>query len=150
MGGNLIRSGTTQDIQAIIEMAREFWGHTIYDEEFQPSAVQAMAELCIEHGLMSVLVVNDIVRGFACGVRGPLLANSNVFSGTEIAWWVQPDFRRGRNGIALLKHIELLAKEAGIKYWNMVYMESSMPDEVRRIYDAMDYKQTETIYMKVL
>ena len=146
----MIRNGRFDDIPAIVGMAREFWGHTVYDEEFEPDQVERMAEMCIQQDLMSVLVVNDIVRGFACGVRGPLLANASVFAGTEIAWWVQPEHRGGKNGIQLLRHIELLAKEAGVKYWNMVYMESSMPQSIRRIYEKTGYIKNEVVFTKVL
>ncbi len=146
----MIRAGTEDDYDAITSMAEEFWQYTIYDEKFCPDTVRAMTALCDEQGLLSVLQVGGKVVGFACGVKGPLLANSEVLSGTEIAWWVDPAHRSGRNGIALLKHIERLAKKAGIKYWNMAYMESSMPEEIKSIYERMGYKRSEVIYTRIL
>ncbi len=146
----MVRSGEEKDIPAIVSMASKFWHHTIYDEPICGDSVKGMAELCIEHGLMSVLEVGGEVKGFACGVKGALLGNNAVASGTEIAWWVDEDQRKGRNGISLLKHIEGLAKKAGIKHWNMAYMESSMPETVKRIYEGLGYRQTEVIYSKVL
>ena len=146
----MIRAGTEADYDAIIAMSEEFWQYTIYDEKFCPDTVRGMTALCDEQGLLSVLQVAGQVVGFACGVKGPLLANSEVLSGTEIAWWVDPAHRSGRNGIALLKHIEGLAKKAGIKYWNMAYMQSSMPDTIEAIYERMGYKRTEIIYTRVL
>jgi len=146
----MIRNGEHKDLPRIVEMAREFWSHTIYDEEYCPDTVYVMAELSLEQGLLSVLEVNGIVRGFACGIKGTLLANSEIFTGTELAWWVEPDYRHGKNGIGLMKHLEKQAKAAEIKYWNMVFMESSMPDVIEGIYQKMGYHKAEVTYVKVL
>ena len=146
----MIRAGIESDLPAIIDMARRFWANTIYDEDYCGDTVSAMAEMCMSHGLMAVLDVDGVARGFACGVKGPLLANADVLTGAEVAWWVDPEHRAGRNGIALMKYLERLAKEAGIKYWNMSFMFSSMPEAVERIYQSLGYKKTETTYMKVI
>mgnify|MGYP003653046099 CR=1 FL=1 len=146
----MVRPGTINDLPSIISMASEFWVHTIYDEPICAESVASMAKLCIDQDLMSVVDVDQSIVGFACGVKGPLLGNNSVSTGTEIAWWVDPDHRSGRNGIGLLKHIEGLAKAAGIKYWNMAYMESSMPTEIKSIYEKLGYQQTEVIYSRVL
>lgn len=146
----MIRVGTYGDVDSIVNMAREFWAHTHYDDEYQPEAVEGMAKACIDAGLMSALVVDDNVVGFACGLKGPLLANFDVMTGVEVAWWVDKDHRGGRNGIALLKHIEGLAKKEGLKYWSMIFMESSMPAEIEGIYRKMGYNKAETTYTKRL
>jgi len=146
----MIREGTESDLDFIVDMAKEFWKHTIYDEKYCPDTVWHMAAQCLSHGLLSVLEIDGEVVGFACGVKGALLGNSDVLSGTEIAWWVNPDHRSGRNGISLLRHIEGQAKKCGIKYWNMAHMESSMPETVQSIYEKMGYKRTEVIYTRVL
>jgi hypothetical protein len=146
----MIRLGTTKDIPQIVEMARDFWKETIYDEPFCSETVAAMSQLCIDQGLMCVVDIDGVLEGFACGVKGPLLANAEVLSGTEVAWWVNPDHRKGRNGIALLLSLEQQAKAQGIKYWNMVFMESSMPEKIEGIYKKMGYKKTEVFYTKVI
>lgn len=146
----MVRKGKHSDIPRIIEMSLKFWDSTNCDEPAEPEAVGMMAEACMGQELMSVLEVRDEVVGFACGVSGPLLANHSVKTGTEIAWWVDPEYRAGRHGILLLRHIEGLAKEAGIKYWNMAYMESSMPEEIKSMYERLGYERTEVIYTRVL
>lgn len=146
----MIRAGTRDDLLAIVEMAEEFWQHTAFDEPCDPATVWAMAENCIASDMMAVLDIGGEVVGFACGVVGPLLGNSAVLTGTELAWWVSPAHRSGRNGIALLKKIEQLARVQGVKYWNMVYMESSMPEEVRGIYERLGYRRAETVYTREL
>lgn len=145
----MIRSGTKDDIPAIIRMAEQFWKHTEFDEVYDPDMVAGMSQACIDQGLMSVYD-NDGVCGFACGIAGPLLASSEVLAGTEMAWWVDEDKRGGSAGVKLLKHLEGLAKSIGVKYWTMIFMESSMPKEVESMYKRMSYHKTETSYMRVL
>ena len=146
----MVRVGQFKDIPAIVLMARDFWKHTIYDDPADPETIQAMASDCIYNRLMVVLEIKGQICGFACGIKGALLGNSNVAIGTEVAWWVNPDHRAGMNGIALLKKLEELAKDHNIKYWNMAFMESSMPKEIAQIYEKMGYIKAETTYSKEL
>ena len=146
----MIRAGEKYDIEYILGMACEFWEHTVYEEPACPDTIRDMIELCISENLLSVIDMNGELVGFAAGIKGPLLGNRSATVGTELAWWVDPDHRKGSNGIKLLKHIEGLAKAAGIKYWTMAYMESSMPETIKCIYEKMGYRRTEILYLKEL
>lgn len=150
MGNNLIRSGTEADFESIIDMASNFWERTIYNEDFCEDTVQGMLSVCLDQELLSVVENDGVLVGFACAFKGGLLGNSAIATGTELAWWVEPDHRGGKNGISLLKHLEDLAAKAGIKYWNMAFMCSCMPDIVEDIYKKMGYVKSEVIYTKVL
>ena len=146
----MIRPGLKQDIPIIVMMAKEFWTHTVYDEPFCEETCWAMSQACIDQGLMAVYEHNNVPVGFACGVKGALLGNASVITGTEVAWWVNKDHRNGKGGIGLLVELERLAKKAGIKYWSMIYMESSMPATIDKIYQKMGYNRAESSYTKVL
>ena len=146
----MIRDCETKDIPDLIEMSREFWQHTLYkDEEFQDDAVEGMIKKTMEDELCLVLEIDGEVQGFVCGVKGFLMANFDVSVGTELAWWVNEEYRKGSDGLKLLKAIEQRAKKIGIKYWNMAYMNTSMPDSVKKIYESMGYKENESLYTKV-
>ena len=146
----MIRLGKYEDVASIVAMAGEFWQHTIYDEPLNHDIISRRAESCIDNKLMAVLEIEGKVCGFACGVMGGLLANDDVIAGTELAWWIDADHRQSGYGVELLKFIEELARNAGIKYWNMVYMLSSMPKVVKEIYKSLGYQKTEVVYSKVL
>ena len=90
------------------------------------------------------------IKGFVCGILGCLLANFDVKAGTELAWWVDKEYRNTGAGLKLLNAIEEKAKSLGIKYWNMVYMESSMPKQIKGIYESMGYIRNENLYTKRL
>jgi hypothetical protein len=146
----MVRDGKAEDLPAVVEMAREFWQHTRYDDPFDADYVEYMTGLALEHGLLAILEVDGAVEGFTAGLKSPLLACHAVLSGTEIAYWINPAARKGRNGIALIKHIESMAKAQGVKYWNMIAMESSMPEMVARIYGSLGYEKSETSYTRIL
>lgn len=146
----MVRDGNKDDLPAVVEMAREFWKHTRYDDPFDPDYVEYMTALALEHGLLAVLEINGVIEGFVAGLKAPLLACHAVLSGTEIALWVNEGGRKGRNGISLIKHIERMAKAQGVKYWNMIVMESCMPEVGATIYTRLGYKKSETSYTRIL
>ena len=120
------------------------------DEEFQEDAVEGMILAAIKDNLCIVYDVEGKAQGFVCGIKGYLMANFDVLVGTELAWWVNQEFRNTSAGLKLLKAIERRAKSLQIKYWNMAYMNSSMPASIKKIYESMGYKENECLYTKVL
>lgn len=146
----MVRDGNKDDLPAVVEMAREFWQHTMYAEPFDADYVELMASMAIDHGLLAILELDGVIEGFTAGLKAPLLACADVLSGTEIAWWVNPSARKGRNGIALMQHIEQMAKAQGVKYWNMIVMESCQPEVGAAIYERLGYKKSETSYTRIL
>jgi len=146
----MVRDGNKFDLDAVVDMAREFWKHTMYKDDFDPDHVRFMASMALDHGLMAVLVIGGVTQGFCAAIKAPLLANASVLTATEIAWWVNPEARKGRNGLSLMKHIERMAQDQGVKYWNMVVMESCQPEVGAAIYEARGYKKSETSYTRIL
>lgn len=147
----MIRDCEQKDIPALIEMSRAFWVHTIYkNEEFQDDAVEGMIKATMRDQLCLVYDVDGKAQGFICGVKGYLLANFDVMVGTELAWWVNEEFRNSSAGLKLLSAAEKRAKQIGIKYWTMAYMMSSMPESIKRIYESTGYIENESLYTKVL
>ena len=145
----MIRVAKKEDIPAILLLCEEFWKHTLYDEEFDCDHTQVMVNMALEHGLLEVLDLDGIV-GFVAGIKSYLMASTEALTGTELAWWVNPAHRKGRKGIDLMLFIEDLARAQGVKYWNMVSMESSDPEIANKIYERLGYKKTETSFTKVL
>lgn len=146
----MIRSATIDDFDEILDLCEEFWTHTQFVEVFDREHTRLMVKMAYDHGLLCVLEIQDKIVGFCAGIKSFLLGSREAQTGTELAWWVDPDNRGGRNGIKLLEFMEDLAKMAGVKYWNMVSMQSSMPDTINRLYDKMGYSLEETTWTKVL
>lgn len=145
----VIRTAVEGDIPEILEMCAHFWSETIYDEPFDPDYTVNMVKLSLDHELLAVVDLNGVV-GFVAGIKSPLLGNGDTLTGTELAWWIEPEHRKGRLGIDLMRYIEKLAKIQGVKYWNMISMESSAPEVANRIYERLGYSKSETSYTKVI
>lgn len=146
----MVRDGRIEDLPMVVLMAREFWGMTLYEDDFDPDHVFVMANMALDQGLLAILEIDGEIEGFTAGIKGPLLGNASVLTGTEIAWWVNPRARKGRNGLELMKHIEGMAKSQGVKYWNMIVMESCMPEVGSAIYLRQGYKKSETSFTRIL
>ncbi len=146
----MIRKATEEDFDDILLLSAEFWLHTQFSEPFDAEHTRNMVQLAYDNQLLAVLEIDSAIVGFCAGVCAPLMASPHAVAGTELAWWVDPNHRGGKNGIALLQFMEQLAKDAGVKYWTMVTMESSMPEIVGRMYEKMGYRKSETSYTKVL
>lgn len=108
-----------------------------------------MVEMCHGQGLLAVVDDGSVI-GFAAGVMAPSLAAPTALVGTEVAWWINPSIRGAGYGIMLLDFMEDLARDLGIKYWNMVAMESSMPQQVKSMYLDRGYTLQESTFTKVL
>lgn len=146
----MIRKAAPADYGDILDLCEEFWTHTMFDEPFDRSHTMKMVNLANEHELLAVAISEGEIVGFAAGIKAPLLGSPEAMVGTELAWWVSPLCRGGTIGFKLLHFMEDLAKNAGIKYWSMVSMESSMPEQVNAMYERSGYIKSETTFTKVM
>jgi GNAT superfamily N-acetyltransferase len=145
----MIRVAEEKDFQSILDMSSRFWLETQFSEPFEADHTIHMVRMAYDHGLLAVVDVDGECVGFCAGVKSFILGSTKAMCATELAWWLNPEHRGGKNGVALLQFMEGLVKEQGIKYWTMVSMQSSMPDQVGRMYERMGYKHSETSYTKV-
>jgi GNAT superfamily N-acetyltransferase len=67
---------------------------------------------------------------------------------TETFWYVNED-QRGQ-GLKLLFKAEKFAKEMGAKRFIMGYLQNSMPQKVKNLYERLNYNNLQTAYMKEL
>lgn len=145
----MIRSATEDDFQSILDMSAKFWLETQFDEPFEPDHTVKMVRMAYDHGLLAVVDIDGERVGFCAGIKSFILGSTKALCATELAWWLNPEYRGGKNGVALLLFMEELVKEQGIKYWTMVSMQSSMPEQVGKMYERMGYIHSETCYTKV-
>lgn len=145
-----IRAALESDFNDIETMAAEFWQHAGFDVPYKAGSAQLYIKIAFDQQLLLVAEKDHELIGFAAGATAPLMGNLDYTVGTELAWWVQPAHRGGKLGIQLLKALEVAAKAAGCDFWGMLYMESSMPGNIKKIYQKMGYRLQETTYLKRL
>lgn len=142
-----IRLATEEDFDQIISMCSEFWGQSGMEVEFQPEQARAMLYVSLDHGL---LAVENNLNGFISAIKGPCIGNADYIMATELAWWINPNYRGKMLGVQLLKYLEKLCISQGVHRLNMLFMETSMPDRIKKLYERFGYKLQETTYYKVL
>ncbi len=145
----MIRKATIEDFDAILDMCSEFWGHTQFSEPFDREHTRSMVQMSHDHELLLV-IDDDGINGFIAAIKSHLLGSSSAMMATELAWWVNPEKRGKMSGVGLVSTLERLCIEQEVKYLNLAYMQSSMPKQVRSMYERMGYALQETLYTKVL
>lgn len=145
----MIREATPEDFDYILDMCEIFWDHTQFRESFDREHTRNMVQLSYDHGLL-IVADDDGVCGFMAAIKSPLLGSSMAWMATELAWWVNPDKRGKMYGVGLVSTLERLCKQQEVKYLNLAYMQTSMPETVRKLYEHLGYELQETVYTKVL
>lgn len=146
-----IRPAIIKDYPELIEFGRRFHQVTDYTEvPFCEDSAIRWYDLMRESGILLVAVSKDRLIGVAGGLLSPFLLNDAYLAGSELLWWVDPEFRGGSAAIKLLKGIENEARIRGAHRWSMAALASSMPDKVGRIYERSGYTLSEYAYSKVL
>lgn len=146
----MIRCAKESDFDQILAMSEKFWSKTEFNEPFEPEHTENYVKMAHDQGILAVIDINSRLVGFAAGIKSPLMGNSRVFSGIELALWVDPEHQNSGLGSQLVDFIEELARKAGIKYWCMVSLQSSDPDKTNAFYVKKRYHLTEMTFMKQL
>ena len=145
----MIREANPEDFESILDMCAVFWNHTQFDEPFDREHTRKMVQMSWDHELLIVVDDNGI-HGFMAAIKSPLLGSSKAWMATELAWWVNPEKRGKMYGVGLVSTLERLCIEQEVKYLSLAYMQTSMPEKIRKMYELFGYELQETLYTKVL
>lgn len=147
-----VRPANEDDFLEMAEHGREWWGQTEFHTSVPYSAesvVATLRHLAQQKMLLVAVDYLDIV-GFVGGAVAPMYMNFDYKMGTELFWWVRPDFRKSGVGRALLEGIEVAAKAAGCRFWTMLAMQCMVPERAGAIYEKAGYRWVERSYAKEL
>jgi GNAT superfamily N-acetyltransferase len=151
MDSRLIKDAIQSDVPQIVELARKFHAVSGYENiEFDEETVENLLSASIEQGLCPIGVVDDKIVGFLAGLSYPAILNANVMVGTEIAWWVEPEFRGKKIAIQLLLRAEENARAKGLYCWSMMCLEKLNADGLENIYERLGYEKAERTYLRIL
>lgn len=146
----IVRTPSETEIDAIIEMGKVFWSHTLYASRvpYDVESVKNTVYTCLDHNLLLVAFDGDKIAGFIGGVAAPIYANNDILIGQELFWWVQPEYRNKGAGQALMDAIEKNAKDEGLTYWTMMYLVNIEPEKAKQVYVNRGYYETEIGFTK--
>lgn len=100
--------------------------------------------------LAGSFILDDDKLALICDGQGMLLAMTMPFvwgkvqTATEMAWWVEPEYRKNGVGTALINAFQEWAAEKECKAITLTSLDSS----VDKLYDRLGYKLCEQTYIK--
>lgn len=147
-----IREATEADIEALLRIGRAFYAfnpyrhHCTLDEE---SLVSTLRLLMDQHVLL-VAEADTKVVGATGAMIAPLYWNHSELQGLEFFWWLDPEHRGNGNGKRLRQALEDHVRAKGVRFWNMIALEESMPETVDAMYRQAGFTPVERVYLKVI
>lgn len=114
------------------------------------SSLRTSLKDLLENHILLVAIDNKKVIGTAAAFVAPVYWNYADLQGLEAFWWVDKEHRASGIGRQLRVQLQDIAKERGVKFWNMIALKESMHDEVCASYERDGMTHVETVYMKVL
>ncbi len=143
----IIRKAVLQDRETCLDMAEKFYSLTGYEPHipFSRSDCGILFDSALEQGLVFVADSNGPV-GIVLGLYMPSVINRAYLAGSEIIWWVEPEFRG--IGRRLLQRIQNEARDLGIKMWSMISLECVHPEIAERLYLSEGYTKGESTFTR--
>lgn len=143
-----IREATFDDIEAVVELGRNFIAGTQYANFVIPDgeAMFNTVRMLIDKHAVFVM---EIMNGPIVGILGIMLyphAVTGEQCAVECFWWVKPTFRG--SGLSMLKRAEQWARDRGAAFIQMVQPHSEA--KLGRVYERLGYTVTEHQYQKRL
>ena len=141
----------SEDFKKVLPLAQKFYAehpHASNMEFDMESAYRLYLDL-VEHGFIVLAWEDQEVVGMLGMMVGPFVLNMNYKVATEVLWWVSPEHRQGRKGLAMLQMAEKLAKIDGCHSVTMSSLTVG-PEGVNKVYAHRGYAETEKSFVKEL
>jgi GNAT superfamily N-acetyltransferase len=143
-----IRPATLEDLARVLEMCWEFLAQTRFGLFVQPSTstLTKLILFVMTNGIILLAESDGEVVGMLAVAALEHPIDGRRF-GDEIAWWVEPEHRKGRAGYRLLCAAEDWARQEGLKALKMV---APYGTDIGTFYERRGYVAVETAYHKTL
>jgi len=139
-----IRSATLDDMDFLLLCGEHFAEAVKLPGGFDAVSAEQFFRFLIESP-DGVLLIGD--GGGVGGLAHPSPYNNAHKTGQELFWWVEPDKRGGRLGVALLKALEEAVEALGVQSWTV----SSIGldgDRLGPLFERWGYRLTDRNYTK--
>lgn len=140
-----IRPASFSDIDASVDLMREFAAESLEEYGFSVDAKQAQ-DLFKQYVETSIIAERDgKIIGVIAGLISTFALNgAKVYQ--EAAWYVSKQYRFC--GVALLRTLEMYCKKWGVTHIIMVHMSNLKSEKLGQFYLAMKYRELEKHYIK--
>lgn len=141
-------------LKKMVELGQKFWEQTAYFTDhgvaYDADHITKMTRHLMDTGIVQVAFDEDKVVGLLLIVLFPNPFNPKCLNATELAYYVDPEYRESGVGRQLLTQGENVAKQIGVQLFNMIHLNSVSPEKAEAVYAKMGYRKNETVFTKDL
>jgi GNAT superfamily N-acetyltransferase len=142
-----------QHIEQILDLGNIFFDSTLLAKAgaaFGREHTKALLERLQDAGLIVVAIAEEKVVGFILLDVTISLYTAEVLMGTELAFYVDPKYRKLGAGKFLIKEAERVLREKGVQVYSMAVLSTSNYEQVMQMYNELGFIHTESYFSKVL
>lgn len=137
---------TSSDWDSLVRLTKAFHDASPYKPfPYEEDKVKVLADTVLAEQSCCILLMDEKEAvGFIAGTTSSLPFSNTIIS-VELAWWVDPSYRKGRNGFRLLEAYEYWARE--VQNVDLICM-VSLDDSLDKLYTRQGYTKAENAYYK--
>jgi GNAT superfamily N-acetyltransferase len=138
-----LKEATLEDAKTIIKMLLQFAASSPYPNLVDFYRIgQLVGSFIVDEDKLAVLCED---KGMLLGITMPFLWGTKK-TATEMAWWVEPKYRKGGVGKELINYFHTWAEKKGCSAITL----TSLDNSVNKLYDRLGFKLCEQTYIKEL
>lgn len=142
----MLRIATVEDTDLVYSMAEKFIETTRYKDVYTKQKLWDVVDNMIDAKGEGKVILLYEDKGFIAGFITPFHFG-DIVQATEVAWWVEPEYRKEGVGDKLLEAFEYWAKN---KMGCAVVTMAGLDDKLNKFYEKKGYLLSEFIYSKEL
>ncbi len=148
-----VRNASAVDLPEVLKVCREFHASAVlgttahFDEASMTETLQRL--ISEPSGVLLVAGVGPAVDAVLGAVSAPLYFNRDCSHVVELFWYARKGARPGA-GLALLKHLEHLARKSGASAIIMASLPGRCSKALSSLYRRRGYTQADTTFVKAL
>lgn len=146
------RLATKEDIPVVVKFAENFYRVSGYNTmRFSRQRTRSVVEAIVNDGGFSQVAILALHEGKPVGMvvaiaAQPPFTEEKVSS--ELAWWVEPEFRSSRLALRLFDAYETWAKTIGCTHIQSAYLTQTSPKGLDKFYERKGYIPVENSFLK--
>lgn len=140
-----LRRATRDDLAVCVRMGLRFVTDTAYRGKVTANVgqIQVLVEWLLDHG---VIFVAQVDQGDVVGMIGASVIThpiSGELTGSEVAWWLEPEYRGSISAVRLVALAEEWARDAGAVRFQMIAPAGH--ERLGEFYGRRGYVEIETV-----
>lgn len=145
-----IRFLSPSDTDLIVGYGRKFYDEGPWPTEYDKDTVRPMVAILAEQGVSLWAHVDGQPVGMLLIMLNPFVFNASCVNATEIAFYIDPEYRKSGLAAELIETAECALMLKGVTMFNMASLEAGTPEAAERLYKKLGFEKIETVFTKDL